>query len=169
MLPPCIPKQLRRPRRLSHAPGLLQHHISSSRRVRPILEEALQATGKHLLKPNHQHAVRGTMGNHVAPHVQSRGARGAVIVDVVDGDARHAELVEDALAARAVAVAVACHALVHVVVVDVCVQQRFDACFEAQLRVVDFAAGLDELRLCKSRMGFELLGEWTFVMPTPST
>ena len=145
VLLPCIPKQLRRAWRLSHAPGLLQHQISSRRRVRPILKEALQTAGKHLLKPNHQHAVRGTMGNHVAPHVQPRRARGAVVVDVVDGDARHAELVEDALAARAVAIAVACHALVYIIVVDVCVKQRFDACFEAQLRVVDFAAGLDEL------------------------
>ena len=46
--------------------------------------------------------------------------------------------------------------MVHVVVVDVCIEQRFDACFEAQLRVVDFAAGLDELGLCESRVGFEL-------------
>jgi hypothetical protein len=59
--------------------------------------------------------------------------------------------------------------LIHVVIVDVCVEQRFDACFEAQLRVVDFAAGLDKLGLCKSRIVFELFGERTFVMPTPST
>ena len=89
------------------------------------------------------------MGDHVAPHVQPRAAGGAVVVDVVHGDARHAELVEDALPARAVAVAVARHALVHVVVVDVCVEHGFHAGFEAELRVVDFTARLDELLKCQ--------------------
>ena len=69
--------------------------------------------------------------------MQARAARRAVVVHVVDGDLRHAELVEDALAARRVAVAVACYALVHGVVVDVRVQEGFDAGFEAEFVVVD--------------------------------
>lgn len=57
------------------------------------------------------------MGDGLPRHVQARGASRAVVVDIVDGDARHAELVEDALAAGGVAVAVAGDALVDGVVV----------------------------------------------------
>jgi hypothetical protein len=34
--------------------------------------------------------------------------------------------------------------LVYIVVVDLCVEHGFDACFESELGVVDFSAGLDE-------------------------
>lgn len=84
------------------------------------------------------------MRHHIARHVQPRAAGAAVVVDVVDRDARHAELVEDALSAGRVAVAVARDTLVDIVVVDVCVEHGFDTRFEAELRVVDFAAGFDE-------------------------
>ena len=145
MLASCVAEQLGGTRRICDSPCLLHDQVGGSSRICAVLEECLQTSREHLLETNDQHTVRSTVGNHVAAHVQPRRARGAVVVDVVDGDARHAELVEDALAARAVAIAVACHALVYIIVVDVCVKQRFDACFEAQLRVVDFAAGLDEL------------------------
>ena len=35
--------------------------------------------------------------------------------------------------------------MVYVVVIDLGVQHGFDTCFEAQLRIVDFAPGFDEL------------------------
>jgi hypothetical protein len=57
----------------------------------------------------------------------------------------HAELVEYSLAAGGVAVAVAGYALVDVVVVDLGIEHGFDAGFEAELGVVDFSSGLDEL------------------------
>lgn len=53
-------------------------------------------------------------------------------------------MVEDALAAGAVSIAVAGNAHVDVVVVYLGVEHGFDAGFEAQLGVVDFAAGFDE-------------------------
>ena len=70
--------------------------------------------------------------------MQAGGAGGAVVVDVVDGDGGHAELVEDALAAGGVAVAVACYAGFHGVIVDVGVEEGFDAGFEAEFVVVDW-------------------------------
>ncbi|KAI6768775.1 hypothetical protein HG531_010964 [Fusarium graminearum] len=78
-------------------------------------------------------------------HVETGASSRAVVVDVVDGDLGHAELVEDALAAGAVTVAVTRDALVHIIVVDLRVEKGLDACFEAQFCVVNFAAGFDEL------------------------
>ena len=78
------------------------------------------------------------MGDHLAGHVQACGAGGAVVVDVVDGDGGHAELVEDALAAGGVAVAVACYAGLDGVVVKGGVEEGFNAGFEAQFVVVDW-------------------------------
>ena len=77
--------------------------------------------------------------------MQARGARGAVIIDIVDRDRGHSELVEDALAAGAVAVTVAGYAGIDIVVVDMGVEKRFNARFEAELCVFDFAAGFDKL------------------------
>ena len=87
-------------------------------------------------------------------------AGGAIVVDIVDGDLRHAKLVEDALAAGRVAIAVAGDALFDIIVVDLGVEEGFDAGFEAEFGVVDcedserdvmemglptFASGLHEL------------------------
>ncbi len=65
-------------------------------------------------------------------------ASSAVVVGIVDGNLRHAELVEDALAAGGVAEAVAGDAMVDIVIVDLGVQEGFDAGFKAELGVVDF-------------------------------
>ena len=68
----------------------------------------------------------------------------AIVVDVEDGNSRHAELVEYSLATGTVAITVAGYALVDVVVVDVRVKEGFDASFIAEFGVVDFAPGFDE-------------------------
>ena len=86
------------------------------------------------------------MTDHVPRHVQPRRAGGAVVVDIVDGDLRHAELVEDALAAGRVAVAVAGDTLVDIVVVDLSVDEGFDAGFETEFGVVDCQADLERLK-----------------------
>lgn len=62
----------------------------------------------------------------------------AIVVDIVDGYLRHAELVKDALATGRVAVAVASDALIDIVVVDLGVKKSFDAGFEAKFGVVDY-------------------------------
>ena len=69
--------------------------------------------------------------------MQACRAGGAVVVDIVDWDLRHAKLIEDTLAAGRVAIAVAGDPLVDIVVVDLGVKEGFDAGFEAQLGVVD--------------------------------
>lgn len=77
--------------------------------------------------------------------MKPRRTRRAVVVDIVNGDLGHAELVEYALATGAIAVAVASDALIDIVVVDLGVKKGFDARFETELGVVDLASRLDEL------------------------
>ena len=77
------------------------------------------------------------MTDHVPCHVQPCRAGGAIVVGIVDWDLCHTELVEDALAAGGVAVAVAGDALVDIVVVNLGIEEGFDAGFEAEFRVVD--------------------------------
>jgi len=127
------------------APGLGHHLASGAGWVLPVVPEALEGARVHLLEADDEDAVCAAVGDLVAGDVQAGRAGRAVVVDVVDGDLGHAELVEDALAAGAVAVAVAGHALVDVVVVDLRVEERLDTGLEAELSVVDLAAGLDEL------------------------
>lgn len=54
-------------------------------------------------------------------------------------------MVKDALATGGVAIAVACNALLDVVVVDLSVEHGLDAGFETEFGVVHFTAGFDEL------------------------
>ena len=168
MLASCVAEQLGGTRRICDSPCLLHDQVGGSSRICAVLEECLQTSREHLLETNNQHTVRSTVGNHVAAHVQTGGASGAVIVDVVDGDAGHAELVEDALAACRIAVAVACDALVDIVVVDVRIKHGLDTSLEAELRVVDLAARLDELQIVSHYLGLDSIDS-TLVMPTPRT
>lgn len=145
VLPARIAKHLRRARRIRNPLSLGHHLAQRARRVLAVLEERLQTPRHHLLEADDHDAVGGAARHKGPRHGQPRAARAAVVVDVVDGDLRQPKLVEDALPARAVAVAVARDALLDVVVRDVRVQQRLDARLEPELRVVDLAAGLDEL------------------------
>ena len=115
----------------------------------------------------HHHTIRHSMTNHIPRHVQPCRACGAVVVDIVDGNLRHAELVEDALTAGRVAVTVAGNALVHIVVVDLSIEEGFDAGFEAEFGVVDCtdseAEGREGSRLPLPR------GLMNLVRPTPRT
>lgn len=135
VLPARIAEQLCRPWRVRDAPRLRHHRVCCARRVFSVFEESPQATGEHLLEADDHDAVGGAVGDGLPRHVQTCGAGGAVVVDVVDGYARHAELVEDALATCGVAVAVAGDALVDGVVVELGVEEGFDtglAGFRAQ-------------------------------------
>ena len=88
---------------------------------------AAQAAALHLLEADDHRALRGAALHHRACDVQPRRAGRTVVVHIVDGDARHAELVEDALAACGVAIAVAGDAQVDVVIVEVGIEEGFDA------------------------------------------
>lgn len=63
--------------------------------------------------------------------MQTCRSSGAIVVDIVDWNPRHAELVEYSLAAGAVTVAVAGNTLVDIVVVDLRVEECFDTGFES--------------------------------------
>ena len=76
--------------------------------------------------------------------MQTCGSGAAIVVDIEDGDPRHAELVEYSLAAGTVSIAVTGYALIDVVVIDVRVEESFDAGLVAEFGVVDFAARFDE-------------------------
>ena len=76
--------------------------------------------------------------------MQPRRARRAIIIDIVNRDLGHAKLIEYALTAGTIAIAVACDSLVDVVVVDLGVQEGFDAGFETEFGVIDLAARFDE-------------------------
>ena len=125
---------------------LLHQRRAQAHRARPVVVRRLDAARLHLLEADDEHAVGRAAPHQRARHVQARRARGAGVVRVVDRDARHAELVEDALAGGRVAEAVARHAQLDVVVRDLRVQHRLDAGLEAELRVGAQLARLDELR-----------------------
>ena len=78
------------------------------------------------------------MTDHIPRHMQPSRTSRAVVVDIVDGNLCHAELVEDALTAGAIAVAVAGDAQLDIVIIDLGVEEGFNACFEAELSVVDY-------------------------------
>ena len=84
------------------------------------------------------------MCDHVTAHEDACRACAAIVVDVVDGNACKAELVEDSLATGAVTVAVTSYALLYIIVVDLSIQHGLYTCLEAELCVVDFASRLDE-------------------------
>ena len=108
------------------------HHACQSGRALTIVPVTAQTTSFHLLKPYDHDRIRHAALDHGPRQIQTRRARRAVVVHIVDGDAGQAELVEDALATGAVAVAIAGDALVDVVVVDLRVNEGFDAGFVAE-------------------------------------
>lgn len=130
---------------LGDTAGLLHDQAGGTSWVRAVLEESLQASREHLLKANDEHAVSGSMGDHISAHEETSRAGRAVVVNVVDGDSSHSKLVEDALAASAVAVAVACNTLLNIVVVDMSIKHSLNTSLESKLGIVHLATGLDEL------------------------
>lgn len=76
------------------------HHLSRrTGGIAPVLPEALQTSWHHLLKANDQDAVCTAMADDIARKMQTSRSSRAVVVDVVDWDLGHAELVEDSLSA----------------------------------------------------------------------
>ena len=77
------------------------------------------------------------MADHVPRYVQPRRAGSTIVVDIIDGNLGHAELIEDALAIGGITVAVAGDALVNIVIVDLGIKESFDVGFEAKFSVLD--------------------------------
>lgn len=85
------------------------------------------------------------MTDNISSQSQASRPGGAIVVDVVNGNLCHAELVKDSLSAGGISVAVTCYSLVNIVVVDLGIKHSLDTCLKTKLRVVDFSPGLNEL------------------------
>lgn len=127
------------------AAGLGHHHAGGAGGILAVVPEALEGAGVHLLETDDEDTVSAAVGDDITADVQAGGAGGAVVVDVVDGDLGHAELVEDTLAAGGVTVTVAGNTLVNIVVADLGVKHGLDTGLETELGVVNLSARLDEL------------------------
>lgn len=127
------------------AAGGGHHHACGAGGVLTVVPEALEGAGVHLLETDDEDTVGAAVGYDITSDVQTGGAGGAVVVDVVYGDLGHAELVEDTLPAGGVTVAVAGNTLVNIVVVDLGIKHGLDTGLETELGVVNLSARLDEL------------------------
>merc|ERR1712070_1236928 len=90
-------------------------------RVGSVVKEGLQATWEHLLETNNQHCVSHATRDHSPAEMKASGARGAIVVHIVDWNLGHSELVEHSLATGRVSVAITCNARVHFIVVHLCI------------------------------------------------
>ncbi|MNN46318.1 hypothetical protein D3C81_1606970 [compost metagenome] len=97
--------------------------IEAFDRIRPVGEVRTERARVHLLETYRQHDVRFAAEDGLARQIDRGGTAGAVIVDVDDGDARHADVVEHALAADRVAVDVAGEGLLDRFIAYACVGQ----------------------------------------------
>ena len=151
-------------RGVGHASGCLHHLPCRPCWVCAIFEEGLERAGEHLFKAHYHHAVCGTVRHSLACHVKACRAGRAVVVDVVYGDGSHAELVENALAAGGVAIAIACYALVDIVVIDLGVKEGFDTGLCNDFSISRIVRGLHERLESKqhsSRFWVKLDSNWT--------
>jgi len=121
------------------------HHLSAGTSwVGSILEVALQTSWIHLLETNNHYTVSASVANDIAGEVQACRASRAVIINIIDWDLGHAELVEHSLPAGGVSVAIAGDSLVDIVVGDLGVQQSLNASFKAKFCVIDLSSRLDK-------------------------
>jgi hypothetical protein len=141
-----VAEELRRRRRGREAAHVDHRLELLVERVRAVGELRAERALLHLLEAEGEDAVGDAALDELLGHEQRRRARRAVVVDVVHGDAGHAERVDGALAARRVAVAVADRRLLDRVVWDARVGERLLAGLLRHVRVVPaLGAGLLEL------------------------
>lgn len=139
-----IGKHLSSKRSLRWRPDALTDGHASSQGVCPIRPEGTETPRVHLFKAHDQNTISGPIGDRVLGHRQAGRSRGAIVILVIDGDSSHAKLVEDSLTAGTIAVAIACHPHVHVIVVDMSIQHGLDASLVPKFGVIDFASRLEE-------------------------
>ncbi|MNT21460.1 hypothetical protein D3C72_1568000 [compost metagenome] len=123
---------------------LLEDRLEARARGRAVVPVGLQRAGLHLLEAERQHAVGIAQRHGLAGEVQRGGTRRAVVVDVDDGNAGEAHLVQRGLAAGGVAVDVPRVSLLDQLVADAGVGQRAAHGFGAHVGVAGARAGLCE-------------------------
>ncbi|MCY1433985.1 hypothetical protein D9M71_500290 [compost metagenome] len=111
---------------------------------RTVVPVALQRARLHLLEAQGDGALDGAAFDGLARQEQGAGAGGAVVVDVEDRDAAHADFVQSSLAAGGVTVDVTDIGLLDQLVVQAGVLQRQAGGFGAHLDVGAAGARLDE-------------------------
>lgn len=84
------------------------------------------------------------MTDDIPGEVQACRASRAVVINIINWDLGHAELVEHSLPAGGVSVAIAGDSLVDIIVGDLGVQQGLNTSFEAEFCVIDLSSRLDE-------------------------
>lgn len=85
------------------------------------------------------------MTDNIPSEMKTSGTSRAVVIDIVYWDRGHAKLVEHSLSTGRVAITVAGHTLVNIVVVDLGIEQSLDSSFVAELCIVNLSSWLDEL------------------------
>lgn len=139
-----ISKHLRRTRCIRNTSRDSHHLTASSSRITSVIPEALQGTRHHLLKSNNEDTICASVRDNITSQVQTSGTSTAVVVNVVNWDLGHSELVKHSLATGGVAVAVACNSLVDIVVVDMGIKHSLDTSLESELSIINLSSGLDE-------------------------
>ena len=123
-----------------------RHHVLHQRLL-AVLRADLQRAFFHLLEAHRHHAVGAAPSDRLGAQVQGGRPGGAVVVDVGDRDAGHAQLADGPFTAGGVAVHVADVHLLDPVVADAGVLKRFGSRLLHHLRVVPALAGSGLLKL----------------------
>jgi len=140
-----VTEHLSSTRGIGDASGNFHHLCACASRVGSVVKITLQTSRRHLLEANYEDTIGTSMANDISSHMQACRTGRTVVVDVVDWDLGHAKLVENSLAAGGVSVAVACHTLVDIVVIDLSIKHSLDTSLETKFGVINLASGLDEL------------------------
>jgi len=97
VLPASIGKVLSIPGAVVFASSLFHEIGGEPHRTRPVGPNTLDAARIHLLEANNKDAIGRAVLHERPGKMQARRARRTRIVGIIDWDARHTKLVEDAL------------------------------------------------------------------------
>ena len=113
-------------------------------RAGPVVEHGANRTRVHLLEAQRQHTVHRTTLDRLPRQKECGGAGGAVVVDVDDGDTRHAHAVQRLLPGGRVAINIAHIGLLYQVIGDARISQRQACSLGRHARVGRIGAGFSE-------------------------
>ncbi|MCY1220214.1 hypothetical protein D9M72_322200 [compost metagenome] len=129
---------------LDLAQRFFQHGVEVLERAGAVFEGLGQRTGRHEFEAEGQCHVDHAALHRLAREEQGAGAGRAIVVDVEDGDARHADLVERLLPTGRGSVDIAGIGLLHLLVADAGIGQCLAHSLRGHHVVVRRRAGLHE-------------------------
>ena len=136
-----IAQRQRHAGRIDQLPG---RRVEFVERARPVGEYRAQRAGLHLLEAERQHAIGRAGFDRLAGKEQCGRAGRAIVVDVDDRDAGHADRIQRALPAGRIAVDVADIGLLDLAVIDAGIIERQLRRRRAHHMIRLVGAGLDE-------------------------